>query len=130
MLLKLSPTASAIRLPLIPLSHGKFAIVDPEDYPHLSTFHWSLRKSHWKWYAVRRVRFHGASQLIFMHRQICQATCDQHVHHRNHNSLDNRRCNLIALSPREHDLLDRLDRLQLKNQANYSTKPGEPLRLT
>jgi hypothetical protein len=121
---------SAIRLPLIPLSHGKFAIVDPDDYPYLSTYHWHARRSHSKWYAVRKVRTGRTSKVIFMHRQICQATCDQHVHHRNHNSLDNRRCNLIALSPREHDLLDRLDRLQLKNQANYSTKPGEPLRLT
>ena len=114
---------SEIRLPLIPLNHGKIAIVDHADYELLCQCHWHARRSHSKWYAVRKVRTGRTCRTIFIHRQIGRARPDQQVHHLNHNSLDNRRCNLIALDPREHDLLDRLDRLQLKNQATTGVTP-------
>lgn len=97
--------------------------MDPEDYPYLSTFHWHARLSHSKWYAIRKVRTGRTCKTIFMHRQLLQARPDESVHHINHNSLDNRRINLIALDPREHDRIDRFDRLQRKIEAKTGGTP-------
>lgn len=53
-----------------------------------------------------------------MHRQIVGATPDQEVHHKNRNTLDNRRANLQIITPAEHhwlhvtEALIRLDQLK------------------
>lgn len=43
-------------------------------------------------------------RTVFMHRQITQATPEQEVHHKNGNTLDNRRENLELKTPRDHHL--------------------------
>lgn len=54
----------------IPLSQGKFAKVDPEDYIWLSQFRWCCKIDVHACYAVRTVQVNGRSKRIFMHRQI------------------------------------------------------------
>jgi len=75
---------------LIPLTQGKFAIVDPEDYDELSRYKWTAAKSPNTFYAVRSVR----RRQIRMHRLITDAPKGLVVDHRNHNGLDNRKQNL------------------------------------
>ena len=81
----------------IPLTQGKFAIVDDEDYEQLSCHKWYAFNHHCTFYAVRgSSRQKGKRTIIFMHREILglgfgdQRQCD----HRNGNGLDNGKTNL------------------------------------
>ncbi len=73
----------------IPLSQGKFAIVDDEDYDFLSQWRWYL--SHYG-YAVRSVSGER-NKKIYMHREIKKAVGGD-VDHVNGSKLDNRKSNL------------------------------------
>jgi hypothetical protein len=80
----------------IKLTQGKVALVDDEDFKELSRFKWQILKCG-KFLIARR----GCScpitknrYTILMHRQITSCPQDLFVDHINHNSLDNRKCNL------------------------------------
>jgi hypothetical protein len=79
----------------IPLTQGKFAIVDPEDYEELSKYKWYAAKMGRTFYAARTIRItNGKHRLIIMHRQVLKDSEGLFVDHINHNGLDNRKCNL------------------------------------
>jgi hypothetical protein len=82
----------------IPLTRGKYAIVDPEHYERLNKHKWYASKSSSSgtFYAARCVwdRVNKKKRTIKMHREII---CPPHplvVDHINHSGLDNRRANL------------------------------------
>ena len=75
---------------LIPLTQGKFAIVDAEDYDRLNRYQWYACKCKSTYYAARGV----GRQTIRMHREIMRASKGVLVDHINHNGLDNRKSNL------------------------------------
>jgi len=82
---------------LIPLTQGKFAIVDDENFDRLNANKWcAMRdKSTRSFYAVRNSpRVNGKSRLILMHREVVNAEARFDVDHRNHNTIDNRLDNL------------------------------------
>ncbi len=74
----------------IPLTNGQFAVVDSEDYDHLSSFTWHAVKSCDTYYAARR----KGPRKIFMHRQITNAPANLIVDHIDHNGLNNKKSNL------------------------------------
>ncbi len=77
----------------IKLTRGRYAMVDPEDYPRLSKYKWHCSKGR-NQYAKRAV-YRGRKKIeIFMHRVICHASKDMVVDHINRNTLDNRKANL------------------------------------
>lgn len=80
----------------IPLTQGKFAIVDPDDYQHLSRHRWFTQAGTRTSYAARWIRNApgGKQCLILMHRDIARALSGQLCDHINHNGLDNRKRNL------------------------------------
>lgn len=78
----------------IPLTQGKFAIVDDEDYKYLSQWKWSALKNRNKYYAVRNAKSNGKRTMITMHRQIMQALPNLLIDHINGDGLDNRKGNL------------------------------------
>jgi len=78
----------------IPLTQGKVAIVDDEDYDWLSDFNWHAHKSAHNWYAAINVKKNGRFHQIFMHRIIMRCPRDKEIHHCNQKSLDNRKRNL------------------------------------
>ncbi len=79
----------------IPLTRGKYAIVDPEDYEHLKKYKWYASKSNSTFYACRNVRIAKNKRLyIKMHREIINPPFPFVVDHINHNGLDNRKANL------------------------------------
>ena len=82
------PKSQAPRL--IPLTRGKFAVVDPEDYPNLSQFTWFAEGGPKTYYAVRKQN----GKSIKMHRQITNAPDHLVVDHIDHNGLNNQRSNL------------------------------------
>ena len=81
----------------IPLTQGKYATVDDEDYDYLMQWKWYALWDRNTFYAVRKSPMTGQGdnrQLIRMHREILQADRGQMVDHRNGNGLDNRKQNI------------------------------------
>jgi len=96
----------------IPLTQGKFAIVDDEDYDYLMQWKWKASPGRSTWYATRgEGGSNGKQTTICMHRVITGAAKGQHTDHINHNGLDNRRCNLRLCT----NLENHLNRLPQKN---------------
>lgn len=75
----------------IPLSQGRFTLVDDSDYDWLNQWKWHYKTCG---YAARSVTVNGQSKKIYMHRQIMNAQTGQVVDHCNGDGLDNRRNNL------------------------------------
>ena len=78
----------------IPLTQGKVAIVDADDYEWLTQWKWSFNKG----YAKRGGRINYKQYHVLMHRLIAQTPAGVDTDHINRNKLDNRRCNLRACS--------------------------------
>jgi hypothetical protein len=84
------------RIRRIPLGHGLFAIVDAADYRWLSQYKWCASKKSGKVYAMRRTK---EGRTVYMHREIMNAPKGTMVDHIDHNTLNNRRCNLRVVTP-------------------------------
>ena len=80
----------------IPLTQGKVAIVDDEDYEELMKHKWYANKRpDGRWYAVRRgPLLGGRRKTIYMHRALMAGASPLQVDHINGDGLDNRRANL------------------------------------
>lgn len=78
----------------IPLSQGKYALVDDTDYSYLSQFTWSAcqYKKGYTFYAVRRDASTG--RLISMHRALLGYPRGVRIDHRDGNGLNNQRENI------------------------------------
>jgi hypothetical protein len=78
----------------IPLTQGQNTIVDTKDFPLLAQWPWYARwDSHTRsFYAVRTPR-RGAN-LVHMAQTILRIQSPYEADHINHDTLDNRRCNL------------------------------------
>lgn len=68
----------------IPLTKGKYALVDDQDYKKVNEL---------KWYFEHGYARHS-NPVLYMHRFILQAKKGQICDHKNGNKLDNRRVNL------------------------------------
>jgi len=83
----------------IPLTQGKFALVDEEDFEYLNQWRWYVHINNKKsktMYAMRHGYIPGALKrpVIYMHRLILNAPKNKICDHKNGNGLDNRRSNL------------------------------------
>lgn len=78
----------------IPLTQGRFAKVDLDDYIWLSQFRWHCKTNTNSIYAVRTISENGKSKRIYMHRLIADTPDNLVCDHINHAGLDNRRSNL------------------------------------
>lgn len=76
----------------IPLTKGKFAIVDDEDYEYLSQFKWHFGMG--DRYACRNVETERGWQPVSMHLHLVKPPPGMETDHINRNKLDNRRKNL------------------------------------
>jgi hypothetical protein len=81
---------------LIPLTQGKFALVDLQDADWLSQYKWCAGGMKDKLYAIAQVD----GQKVYMHRLIMGFP--EEVDHRNRKTLDNRRNNLRVCTHREN----------------------------
>jgi len=92
----------------IPLTQGKYAIVDPDDFERLNKHKWYAVQCKNTCYAGRNSR-PGASQkrlYIKMHRVVLKPPEGFIVDHINRNGLDNRKANL-RLATRAQNSLNR-----------------------
>lgn len=84
---------------LIPLTQGKYAIVDEEDYESVSRFKWHVAKHPRQNYAACVMYMgiiKGKSQTCSMslHRLIMRPPSNKHIDHIDHNALDCRKFNM------------------------------------
>ena len=82
----------------IPLTQGKFALVDDEDFEKLNQNVWLFCNG----YAARGVNRFPRRRLLYMHRIILNPPEGFDVDHISHNSLDNRKENLRICSRTEN----------------------------
>lgn len=99
----------------IPLTRGRVAIVDDEDFDALNMFKWHIIKDSCNLYAVR----HDAekhARLIMMHRAVMATPVGYQTDHRNGDGLDNRKDNLrvCSCSQNQHN-----SRLRRDNSSGY-----------
>lgn len=85
----------------IPLSKGKFALVDETDFERVSKFNWSIAAK--RYAAYRALPENGAKNgpYVYLHRFIIGAQPGDTVDHINHDELDNRKGNLRIASMSE-----------------------------
>lgn len=85
----------------IPLTQGKFALVDDEDFEFLSQWKWQYSNTG---YACRNEyikgsgRKHQKGKLFIMHRVINKTPIGWQTDHINRNRLDNRKINLRTVN--------------------------------
>jgi len=127
----------------IPLTQGKYAIVDPEDYGWLNKYKWHAANMRHTFYVERVVRAGKAKKqvTIKMHREVFRRACVVcpsryelsyvdvssgelldipdwlFVDHINHNGLDNRKANLRLATRTENN----------RNRRKFN-KPGRTSR--
>lgn len=105
----------------IPLTQGKFAIVDDID-ADLANFKWYAAKSRNTFYANRTMLKNEKKIAIQMHRLILQRIHQENFHsnekcdHINGDGLDNRRCNLRISSIQENS---RNQKINKRNKSGY-----------
>jgi len=91
---------------LIPLTQGRHALVDEEDWELLRKHKWQAQWSPkaQTYYAQRGVRLDGRSMAESMHRRIMSLEFGdkRQVDHVSHNGLDNRRQNLRIVTLRQN----------------------------
>lgn len=93
----------------IPIGHGLFVLVSPEDFERVNAHKWHRqlhRARHGKVYAQRTIRLgpgrNGKQTGVALHRFIMGAKRGQLVDHRNGDGLDNQRDNLRLCTPRQN----------------------------
>lgn len=77
----------------IPLTQGKYALVDDEDYEYLNQWKWQAytSKTRQTYYATRTDRT-NIKRTVFMHKEILNS--DKEVDHIDGNGLNNQKSNL------------------------------------
>lgn len=98
----------------IPLTKGMFAIIDAQDLELVSGCSWRAVKYKRSWYAKTDNYQNHPRLSRYMHRVIAQTPASLVTHHRNRNSLDNRRANLLNLTRDEHKFLHKNNSLIIK----------------
>jgi len=86
----------------IPLSQGKEAVVDDEDYERLAQFKWCALKQGNTFYARRNVHTPAGWTLASMHRMILKPPNNMQCDHIDGNGLNNQRANLRACTRAEN----------------------------
>jgi hypothetical protein len=93
-----------IFMKLIPLTQGKFAMVDDEDYEFLIQWKWYAQKGYNTMYAVRGIYNGKNMSKERMHRVIVGVTNqDQYPDHIDRNGLNNQRSNLRISNKSENN---------------------------
>ncbi len=82
----------------IPLTQGKFALVDAEDYWRLVKFQWFAVFSANTFYASRK----NKGKCVKMHREIMRAPAHLFVDHIDHDGLNNCKSNLRLCTPAQN----------------------------
>jgi hypothetical protein len=86
----------------IPLSQGKFALVDDEDYEFLNQWKWCAHKNKNNVFYVERNELIPKRKIIKMHRVIMNAPIGMEVDHIDRDGLNNQKANLRLCTQTEN----------------------------
>ena len=81
----------------IPLTQGRFALVDDDDYESLMKYSWHAAKRRGGEFCARssiKDNKTGKFRNVYMHRFIMKSDRNEQIDHKNWNELDNRKANL------------------------------------
>lgn len=80
----------------VPLTQGKYALVDNEDFERLNQWKWFYAETYsgYSGYATRKVKIEDKYRNVYMHRYILNCPKSLQVDHINGNTLDNRKKNI------------------------------------
>lgn len=78
------------------------SFVDYDDWLKQNRFHWRPKRKKKNIYAVRRFVRNGKTYEISMHRAIMHSSPGEEPHHKNHDTLDNRKINLENVPHSNH----------------------------
>lgn len=89
----------------IPLTQGQIALIDDDDWELVRDYKWYAVFDHGNYYAKCAYKKpNGKKTTMKMHRLILGLTdTSQHVDHKNHNGVDNRRDNIRVCSIAENN---------------------------
>ena len=108
----------------IPLTQGKYAIVDPDDFERLNRHKWYASRCRNSFYARRNIYVYAGKErkvvVMGMHRQVIKAPDGLLVDHINNNGLDNRKANLRLATHRQNNC----NRLYAKRTGSHSKYIG------
>lgn len=82
----------------IPLTRGKVAVIDFDDFEKVRPFSWQAAKNGHRWYA----RAARGGKTIYMHRHLLGLSGKTRPDHKDGNGLNNRRRNLRVCSPAQN----------------------------
>jgi len=82
---------------VIPLTRGKYALVDEEDYERVNKYNWCASKESNSWYAYTTINNKHRS----LHKFLLKSNKGR-IDHINHDGLDNRKINLRDCTPSEN----------------------------
>ena len=102
----------------IPLTRGKVALVDDEDYERVSKFKWHCTSEGYA--ATTLPRLNGHRKTVWMHRYIMNAPDGIEVDHVRSGGLDNRRENLRLASHTQNTMNRPSDRGSLSRYKGVS----------
>jgi hypothetical protein len=98
------------------LADGSVALIDPADMPRVAPFDWQAPLVGERYVVGFDFAAEGrCPDLIFLHRFVINAAPDDIVMHRNGNTLDNRRDNLIVQRRVPAQLPERIHPLELES---------------
>lgn len=83
---------------LIPLSQGRFAMVDDRDFEELSELKWSCSGKKTRPYAAA----YSDGEWLYMHRVVAKPEAGMFVDHRDGDTLNNQRSNLRCCQHRQN----------------------------
>lgn len=86
----------------IPLSQGKVAVVDFEDFEKVRGFSWYADRIHNTWYAATHIGKGRSRKVVRMHRFLLEEKEGSEVDHKDGDGLNNRRHNLRSCSHRQN----------------------------
>ena len=89
----------------IKLTQGKYALVDDEDFEKVNQYKWCASCTNGYCRASRSIRkTNGKWTRQLMYRYIIDVPEGMDIDHRNHNTLDNRKCNLRICTHGENQM--------------------------
>lgn len=106
----------------IPLTQGKFALVDDKDYDWLMQWKWTYANAG---YAKRKYREGGKQHTVLMHRVITGAKRGQTVDHRDGDGLNNTRGNLRVCTVSQNNSNQRPKQHRFKGVLKSPNQPSK-----
>ncbi len=102
MLVRKMPEPPPTNFEMIKVGKHATAIIDIADKEEIEKYTWFIKKTRGCVYAARSHISPGRKTIVYMHRQIARCPRGFVVHHRNGNTLDNRKSNLQCCSKDHH----------------------------